>query len=220
LRHLPRRHRFKAWDGTQKLPLDADNIMAAIADDLLEHGDLRWAMRNLVSHGMQLPEGDYLRGLRDLLKDLRKRKQEQLRRYDISSIFEGVRERLEEILALERQRIEEWLHTDPSTEGNFSRDVLKSVAERSRLALDDLPANTAARIKALEDYEFLNTDAQKKYLELVNELRRAMTRMFFKDIENMAKNLSDGDIGRGGSGRNAVICRAKRVCMADDRKRG
>ena len=74
MRHLPRQHRFTAWDGSQKLPIDADQVMAALADDLIEFGDLRWAMRNLVSRGMQIPQGGYLQGLRDMLKEVRDRK--------------------------------------------------------------------------------------------------------------------------------------------------
>ena len=196
MRHLPHQHRFSAWDGSQNLALDADRVMAALADDLIEYGDLRWAMRNLISRGMQIPQGGYLQGLRDMLKELRDRKRERLQRYDLSGIFDGFRERLDEILEMERQRIDEWLQPDTDDGANFSSDVLKSVAERNLETLDSLPENTADQIKALEDYEFLDPEAQKKYLELVNELRRAMTGMFFKDIENMVKNLSDGDIGR------------------------
>ena len=45
-------------------------------------------------------------------------------------------------------------------------------------------------------FEFINPDAQKKFLELLNELKKHMTNMFFNDIENMVNNLSDGDIQR------------------------
>ncbi len=173
--------------------------MAAIADDLIAFGDLRWAMRNLISRGMEIPQGGHLQGLRDMLKALRERKREQLARYDLSGIFDGLRERLDEILDRERRTIGEWLDSGsdhPGGADSFANNVLKSVAERNSRTLDELPENTAGRIKALEDYEFLNTDAQRKYLELLNEMRRAMTNMFFKDIGNMVKNLSDGDIAR------------------------
>ena len=59
MRHFPTNHRFSQWDGSQKLPLDPDEIMAALADDLIEYGDLRWAMRNLMSKGMQIPQVKY-----------------------------------------------------------------------------------------------------------------------------------------------------------------
>ena len=81
MRHFPSGYRFSRWDGSQKLPLDADEIMAALADDLIEYGDLRWAMRNLMSRGMQIPQGGYMQGLRDMLRQLRERKREQLERF-------------------------------------------------------------------------------------------------------------------------------------------
>ncbi len=86
--------------------------------------------------------------------------------------------------------------TRPGRRGELLQRRAENVAERNLETLDGLPEDTAGQIKALDDYEFLDPEAQKKYLELVNELRRAMTSMFFKDIENMVKNLSDGDIQR------------------------
>lgn len=192
---MPRRHRFSAWDGSQRTPLDPDEIMKALADDLLEYGDLRWAMRNLASRGMRMPQGGYMQGLRDMMRELRERKRAQLERFNLDSIFEDFRERLDEVLAMERQRIDEWLNKDEDAD-NFSGDVLKQVAERNRQALDALPDDLGAQIKTLEKYEFLNPDAQRKFLEILNDLKKAMASTFFQDVESMVANMSDGDIAR------------------------
>ena len=173
--------------------------MAALADDLMEYGDLRWAMRNLMSRGMAIPQGGYLQGLRDMLKRLRDKRREQLERFDLSSIFEGFRERLDEIVQMERDTIEIWLNKGSEKKQDtqdFSDEVLKNIAKNNQQQLDDLPEDVAGQVKRLEKYEFLNPDAQRKFLELLNELRRAMTNTFFKDIENMVNKLSDGDIER------------------------
>lgn len=195
MRIFPTHHRYSRWDGSQKLPLDADAVLGQLADDLMEYGDLRWAMRNMLSRGMKIPQGGSMQGLRDMLKKLREQKKRQLERYDLSSIFEGFRERLEEILQMERDRIDEWLNKDQDP-GDFSGDVLKNIARDAEQKLDDLPDDLAARIRELEKYEFINPDAQKAFLELLNELRQGMANSFFKDVENMVKNLSDGDIDR------------------------
>ena len=192
---LPRRHRFSAWDGSQQPAWDADEVMKALADDLMEYGDLRWAMRNLMSHGMPMPQGGFTQGLRDMMRQLKERKQRQLKRFNLESIFEQFRERLDEIEAMERTQIEEWKQRAAAAD-NFSDTLLKDIAERNEQTLDGLPDDLAARIKALESFEFINTDAQKKFIELLNELRKAMTNTFFKDVENMVNNLSDGDIER------------------------
>ena len=193
MRHPAPKHRFSAWDGSQTLPLDADQILEALADDLMEYGDLRWAMRNLMSRGMQIPQGGYMQGLRDMLKSLREQKRQRLEQYDLSSIFDDFRERLDEILGMERERIDEWLNKDAD---DFSGDVLKNIAARNEEILDDLPEDVAGQIKELEKYEFLNPEAQKQFLELLNDLRKSMANTFFNNIENMVNNLSDGDIER------------------------
>ena len=196
MRHPPKANRFSAWDGSQKLPIDPDEVLAALADDLIESGDLRWALRRLASRGMPIPQGGYMQGLKDMLKQLREKKRAQLERFDLSSIFDGLQERLDEVLAMERERIDEWLTPSDDGEEDFSNEVLKQVAERNRETLDGLPEDLASQIRELEKYEFLNPDAQRKFLEILNELKRAMTNTFFKDIENMVANLSDGDIER------------------------
>jgi uncharacterized protein with von Willebrand factor type A (vWA) domain len=243
MRRMFSRHRFSRWDGTQ-LPngLNPDDILAEIADDLMEYGDLRWAMRNLLSQGMRMPDGGYRQGLRDLMNQLRERKRERLQRFDLSSVMDQIREQLDEILGMERERIAQWLdgrpdgddsaqhehgadepraaddpsgsdpsisteptaesdqspgqHGHQSSSNDFSNELLKSIARRNAEQLNALPPDTAGRVKELEKYEFLNPDAQRKFLELLNQLRKAMTQTFFKDIENMVKNMSQGDIQR------------------------
>ncbi|SUZ68338.1 uncharacterized protein METZ01_LOCUS21192 [marine metagenome] len=187
------RFRYGSWDGSQQTPWSADDVLGAIAEDLMEYGDLKWAMRNLLSRGMTMPDGGYIQGLRDMLKQLRDQKRERLQQFDLSSVMKDIEQKLTEILAMEQNTIDEWLDQDSET---FANDVLRKIAERSQETLDELPDDSAGRMKALEKYEFLNPDAQRKYLDLLNELRKAMTQTLFKNVENMVKNLSDGDITR------------------------
>ena len=187
------RFRYGSWDGSQQTPWSADAVLGAIAEDLMEYGDLKWAMRNLLSRGMTMPDGGYIHGLRDMLKQLREQKRERLQQFDLSSVMQDIEQKLAEILSMEQNTIDEWLDQDSET---FANDVLRKIAERSQETLDELPDDSAGRMKALEKYEFLNPDAQRKYLDLLNELRKAMTQTLFKNVENMVKNLSDGDITR------------------------
>src|SRR5829696_423032 len=61
--------RFAAWDGRQHVPdLDADEILAALADDVMAEGDLGEALRRLMERGWrgQDPTRPDLAGLEDL----------------------------------------------------------------------------------------------------------------------------------------------------------
>ena len=193
MRQFPTRHRFSQWDGTQASSVAADDVLGAMVDDLMEYGDLRWAMRNLLARGM--PSGDGPRsGLRQMLKNLRERKRENLDRFNLASLFKDIDAKLAEILKAERETIDQWLANDG--EDAFSNQALRQVAARNREHLDALPEDAAGRMKGLEKYEFLNPQAQRDYLQLLNALRKAMTQTFFNDIERMVKNLSAGDLDR------------------------
>ena len=167
-------------------------MLAAIADDLTEYGDLRWALRNLMSRGMRT--GDHpVQGLRDLMRKLRDRRRERLEQFDLSSVMRDIEQQLSHILQSEQDTIDEWMDRD---EDEYSDRVLKDIAERNQEALDDLPEDVGGKMKTLEGYEFLNPDAQRKFLELLNQLRQAMTRTFFNDIERTVNQMSGEDIQR------------------------
>ena len=182
MRLFPTRHRFSQWDGTQDLGVAADDVLGAMVDDLMEYGDLRWAMRNLMSRGMDIPQGGHKQGLREMLRNLRDRKRENLDQFNLSGIFKDIEKKLDEILDMERGSIDELLD---GKDDDFSNQVLQQIAENNKEKLDALPDNPAGKMQQLEKYEFLNPDAQKKYIELLNQLREAMTQTFFKDIERM-----------------------------------
>ncbi|MEM9742050.1 MAG: VWA domain-containing protein [Pseudomonadota bacterium] len=197
-------HRYSRWDGSQREPLDANQVLGNMADDLLEYGDLRWALRNLMSRGLTSADGSRLDGLRQLKRRLEARREQQLKRFNLDSIFEDFRERLAAIEAQEQACIDQWLSDTPPTaaEGedaaapDFSNAVLKQIAERNRETLSKLPDGLPGRIRELEHYEFLDPDAQRKFLELLNELRQGMANTFFKDLKNTLDTMSDDDLAR------------------------
>ena len=192
MRHLSTHFRYSRWDGTQGLDIAADDVLAAIADDLTEYGDLRWALRNLMSRGM--PAGDHrVQGLRDIMRKLRGRRRERLEQFDLSSVMRDIDQQLARILEMEQDTIDEWMDRD---DDDYSDRVLKEIADRNQESLDDLPEDAGGKMKTLESYEFLNPDAQRKFLELLNQLRQAMTRTFFNDIERMVNQMSGEDIKR------------------------
>src|SRR3990170_4865132 len=101
------RFRYSEWDGTQEIgPLDPDDILAGLTDDLMNFGDLQHALRNLLQRGLRNPMGQRLQGLRDLLQQLRQQRRQTLDRYDLSSAFEDIQKRLEELLSMERETLE------------------------------------------------------------------------------------------------------------------
>lgn len=74
--------------------------------------------------------------------------------------------------------------------------MLRRIAERKQQFLDDLPPDAAGQMKELQNYEFLNPDAQRRFQELTEQLRQAMTNQFFQNVQEMVEQMSEGDLQR------------------------
>ncbi len=99
--------RYSRWDGTQQIDaLDADELMRAMSDDLMQDGDLDRALQRLFRWGFERPDGEHVPGLRELMERLKERRQDQLNRYDLGSVLDDIKERLAQILDAERTGIE------------------------------------------------------------------------------------------------------------------
>ena len=105
--HYPPRQRYSRWDGTQQISdFTADDIMYAISDDMLNDGDLQRALQRLFRWGMDRPDGQQMPGIRNLIERLKGMRQQELNRYDLGSVLEDLKQRLEEIQQMERDGIQ------------------------------------------------------------------------------------------------------------------
>ena len=75
-------------------------------------------------------------------------------------------------------------------------EMLRRIAERKQQFLDQLPPDAAGQMKDLQNYEFLSPEAQRKFQELTQQLKEAMTQRFFNDVQKMVEEMSSGDIQR------------------------
>ena len=102
-----RRYRYSSWDGTQDpFAVDADDLMDAMGDDLASHGDLSQALRNLMRRGMQGQMGSGFEGLREMLERLKQQSRERLERYNLASMIDELKQRMDEILQMERSDLD------------------------------------------------------------------------------------------------------------------
>ncbi len=95
---LARRARYSRWDGSQQLPdLDADEIMAALSDDVMAEGDLAEALRRLMERGWRSddPTRPDLPGLQELMDRLARRREELRERYDLGDVLGDIRRELD-----------------------------------------------------------------------------------------------------------------------------
>ena len=143
--------RYSRWDGTQQLAeLDADDLMDAMADDLLADGDMERAVQRLFRWGTQDREGRRVDGLRDLLEQLRQQRKNQLERHDMDSLMQDLQERLEKVKQTEREGIEKRVQsgrekTQQDADNSALQQMLEKLADQKREFLDRLPESSAGR---------------------------------------------------------------------------
>ena len=194
------RSRYSRWDGTQKIDLDADALLDAMSDDLMADGDPWSALRRMLQRGVQTPDAR-VPGLRDLLDQLRRRRQAQLERYDLGSALDDIRKRLDDVLKTERAGIEQRVAEgrEMAQRGDVSDAALKAferTAARKRESLDRLPEDVGGRIKDLQSYEFVDPEAKRKFDELLNQLRQQMMKPFMQGMTDALRNMTPDDLRR------------------------
>ena len=85
-------YRYSRWDGTQDWSdLDEDDVLEALSDDILTHGDVNRALRNMFQRGMDNDRGQRIDGLRDMMERLRKQRQQQRERYNMDSLMDDLK---------------------------------------------------------------------------------------------------------------------------------
>ena len=209
---LARAAQFRAWDGSQSLPnLEADEIMDALADDLMAEGDLSAALRRLMDRGWKSgdPTRQDLRGLQDMMERLRQRRQELLDRYKLGDVLSDVRRQLDDIEATERSGIERRLD-EASREGPVNgpesgrernppdnpqlRNMLRDMAAKRLDQLDALPSELGGRIRGLQEYDFLEPEARDRFNGLVAQLQRQVLDQFVSGLSDAIKGITPEDL--------------------------
>jgi uncharacterized protein with von Willebrand factor type A (vWA) domain len=93
-----KRYRYAEWDRRQAFAdIDADDVLDEAVDDLLQHGDLTWALRRLFEQGMTLRGNRRVEGIRDLIKRLQRMKQDAAGQFDVESLFEALKQQIEQL---------------------------------------------------------------------------------------------------------------------------
>ena len=181
------RFTYSRWDGTQQIPdLDADALLRAMGDELIEHGDPNAALRRMLHQGMEV-DGTRLEGIREMLRKLRERRQERLEQHDLGGVYDEISEALDEVVATERASLEEL--SEAQGDDGRRREVESEAIEDRRSVLDLLDhENLAGRVRALGQYDFRSAEAARRFEELVDQLRENLMQ---QAVDQMA-----GDMGR------------------------
>jgi uncharacterized protein with von Willebrand factor type A (vWA) domain len=203
---LARAARYARWDGTQTIPaLDADEILDAMADDVMAEGDLSEALRRLMERGWHAsdPTRRDLKGLNELRERLRRRREELQERYQLRDVLADVRQELEDIVAEERAGIERRLDdaarppeasADDQVSDAALRAMLRNAAARRIDQLDALPHDVGGQIRRLEEYDFMEPAARDRFNALTERLRKQTLDRFVEGLSEAIQGTTPEDL--------------------------
>lgn len=195
---MPRpRFRYSPWDGTQTgFELDALDVMERLTDDLLYHGDLNSALRRLMQQGFRDRNGEEVRGLREALERLRRRREETLDRFDLGGVYGEIAEELREVVRTEREQLDRDVEEARSSGDERRRQLTEESAAARSMELDMLPPDLAGQVRALEQYEFASQEAAERFESLVEQLREQLMQSFVDRMSGAVQNMTPEDLGR------------------------
>ena len=175
--------RYSRWDGSQDpFAPDADRLLDALAEGLFEHGDLARALQDLFRRGVLGPQGQRLSGLRDLQRRLREQRRERLDRYDLGSVVDDLRQKLDRVLELE------WAGVERAE----ARPELRERAETARHTLETLPRSLGGAIRTLAGHDFLDPMARQAFQELLDSLRGQMAGQVSREVAQSLQQMTAG----------------------------
>ena len=168
--------------------LDADALLQAMGDELIEHGDPNAALRRILHDGLEV-DGERLQGLREMLERLRQQRQEMLEQHDLGGVYDEIRDALGEVMETERGSL------DGLEE--VGDDVVAESTRRRREQLDLIGhENLAGQVSGLTDYDFTSTEAAERFEELLEELRRQLMQQAVDQMAGAMQDLSPEDLAR------------------------
>ena len=194
--------RYSRWDGTQQpFGLDPEELFEALAEDLLDDGDVWSALQRLFRQGAQGREGQRIPGLQDLLEQLRAQRRQRLDRHSLADIVKDLQERLDRVVQTERagiqRRLEEGQRKVAAGEVPPAlQKTLERLAGQKLQQLDQLPPSLPGAIKELQDYDFMDPEARRQFQELLELLQRQLLQSQFQSLQSALQGLRPEDLQR------------------------
>jgi uncharacterized protein with von Willebrand factor type A (vWA) domain len=176
---MTRRYRYGPWHGGPDPlapPYDVAEALDAIGDEVLAGGTPGEALQRLLQDG-----ADGLRGLDELRRQARRRREQLRRSGRLDGTLEQVRELLDRALAAERRE----LFADPD-----------DAARLEEAELDTLPDDTASAVRALADRQWRSDEARRAYEEITDLLRREVLDSQFAGMRDAMANAAPEDLQR------------------------
>jgi uncharacterized protein with von Willebrand factor type A (vWA) domain len=163
--------RYTQWDGSQRVRLNADQVFEKLSEYLSYTDDVQQALEWLIRQGAEW-DGMRVVGLDELLEQLREQLRERYRQFNLDRALEPLRQRLDELLDLERDTLAERLPERPQLQEKLE-------------TLDRLPRRLSEALQRLQQYDFEDAQARAEFESLLDELQNV------RDLEEFQRRYGD-----------------------------
>src|SRR5438105_922777 len=154
----------------------------------MNYGDLNAALQRLLRWG-----SPNMQGLEQLLKQLREARELELRRYNLGSTVDQLRQEVQDVIDTEREGIERRQNEAATPE---ARKLMERIAKQRNDQLDRMPDELGGRVKALRDYEFVDDEARQKFDALMQRLQKQMLDQMFQGLKGSIQQMQGEDLSR------------------------
>ena len=180
---------YSRWDGTQTgFDVDADHLFSEMADDLLYHGDVNSALRQMMQGGMTDRDGRKMEGIRDMMDRLRERRRDILENHNLGGVFDDIANELRELVDDERKSLEEMVDEAGQSGDDRRQELASDTSAVKNMELDMLPPDLAGQVKGLQSYDFESDEAQQRFNELIDKLREQIMQ---QQLDQMAEGINE-----------------------------
>jgi uncharacterized protein with von Willebrand factor type A (vWA) domain len=191
------RFTYSRWDGTQTgFEFDADAAFDELTDELLYHGDVNAALRRMMQDGLRDQNGEHLKGLRELLEQLREERQQRLERHDLGGVYDEIKAELDDIVDEERHAVDNALRDALNSGDERRAQNAQAAADDRNLRLDLMPDDLAGKVRELDAYNFESKEAKQRFDQQMDRLREQLTQQMVDQMSGAMENMSHADIDR------------------------
>ena len=196
-RRQPAHFSYSRWDGTQTgFDLDADHLFGEMADELLYHGDVNSALRQMMQNGLMDRDGRDMEGIRDMMQRLRERRREILDNHNLGGVYDDIAESLRDVVETERKALDELGNPTEGDGDERQQQLQNDTAAMKNMELDMLPPDLAGQVKGLQNYDFESPEAREQFEQLMDQLREQLMQQQLDQIADGVNNMSPEEMQR------------------------
>ena len=199
-RREPAHFTYSRWDGSQTgFDLDADHLFGEMADELLYHGDVNSALRQMMQNGLTDRDGRDMEGIRDMMQRLRERRREILENHNLGGVYDDIADSLREVVETERAALDQLgqpSEADGAGVDERQQQLKSDTAAMKNMELDMLPPDLAGQVKGLQNYDFESQEAREQFEQLMDQLREQLMQQQLDQIAEGINDMSPEDMQR------------------------